>query len=278
MPRVRATTAPIDYVDADPAAGRHPHRHRPDHRRQPVRPRLRLPHHRRALVPRPVRLRPGHERDRARAVHLPGARHRRLADLGGCGRSAAWCTPGATRCGTCGGPTSSSAAASRRTRPSPAPAGASGARSVSLTDGDRHRRCRRAAAIPEPDSYGDKGSAPRLLRVRDGHRHHLDRHVPAGTVVAVTGAARSRVGRARRAGRGPGDPAGPLPVQRGRRYSGAGPGVRLLHDRGRDRRARGPARCGGSSAGHGDPGRPGRRRVARADLRRARQPAAHPEP
>ena len=55
---------------------------------------------------------PGRERDRARAVHLPAPRHRRLADLGGCGRSAGWCTPGATRCGTCGGPTSSTAAAS----------------------------------------------------------------------------------------------------------------------------------------------------------------------
>ena len=39
---------------ADPAADHHHHRHRPHHLRQPVRPRLRLPHHRRALVPRPV--------------------------------------------------------------------------------------------------------------------------------------------------------------------------------------------------------------------------------
>ena len=75
-------------------------------------------------------------------------------------------------------------------RASPAPAGASGARSVSRTNGHRHGRCWRAAATPGPDSDGDKGSAPWLLRVRDGHRHHLHRHVPAGTVVAVTGAAR----------------------------------------------------------------------------------------
>ena len=38
----------------DPAADHHPHRYRTDHRGQPVRPRLRLPHHRGALVPWPV--------------------------------------------------------------------------------------------------------------------------------------------------------------------------------------------------------------------------------
>ena len=43
VPRVRATTCPDRLGDADPAAGHHPHRHRPHHLRQPVRPRLRLP-------------------------------------------------------------------------------------------------------------------------------------------------------------------------------------------------------------------------------------------
>ena len=55
---------------------------------------------------------PRHARDRARAVHLPAARHRGLGDLG----AVAVQPPGARlelpRCGTCGGPTSSSAAAS----------------------------------------------------------------------------------------------------------------------------------------------------------------------
>ena len=139
-----------------------------------------------------------------------------------------------------------------------------------------HRRCGRPGTILEPDSHGYQGSPPWLLRIRDGHRHHLDRHVPAGTVLAIEGAARCRVDRARRAQHCAGGPAGRLPLQRGGRHSGAGASVRLLHDRGRDRRARGAARGRGSSAGHGDPGRPGCCRVARADLRRACQPAAHP--
>jgi nitrate reductase gamma subunit len=56
VPRVWATTSPIDYVTlilllVIIATGIAPH-----HLRQPVRPRLRLPHHRRTLVPRPVQL------------------------------------------------------------------------------------------------------------------------------------------------------------------------------------------------------------------------------
>jgi nitrate reductase alpha subunit len=78
-----------------------------------------------------------------------------------------------------------------------------------------HRRCGRPGTIPEPDSHGYQGSPPWLLRIRDGHRHHLDRRVPAGTVLAIEGAARCRVDRARRAQHCAGGPAGRLPLQRG---------------------------------------------------------------
>jgi len=56
---------------------------------------------------------------------------------GRCGHLAGWSTPGATRCGTCGGPTSSTAAAAPPRRPSPAPAAAGGGRSACPTDADR---------------------------------------------------------------------------------------------------------------------------------------------
>jgi hypothetical protein len=78
-----------------------------------------------------------------------------------------------------------------------------------------HRRCGRPGTILEPDSHGYQGSPPWLLRICDGHRHHLDRHVPAGTVLAIEGAARCRVDRARRAQHCAGGPAGRLPLQRG---------------------------------------------------------------
>ena len=111
VPRVRATTAPIDYVTLillliviltgiAPTIGVNLFGHGYDYRTT-VAPWFR------GLFS----FAPGHASHRARAVHLPTARDRRLGDLGRCGRSAAWCTPGATRCGTCGGPTSSTAAA-----------------------------------------------------------------------------------------------------------------------------------------------------------------------
>ena len=67
---------------ADPAAGRDPDRHRAHDLRQPARPRLRLPHHRRPLVPGPVHRLPRRARHRHRTGHLPGPRHRRVAHLG----------------------------------------------------------------------------------------------------------------------------------------------------------------------------------------------------
>ena len=67
---------------ADPAADHHPDRHRPDHLRQPARPRLRLPHHCRALVPWAVQRITGRERDGVRPSDLPGPRHSRVGDLG----------------------------------------------------------------------------------------------------------------------------------------------------------------------------------------------------
>src|SRR5215469_7211179 len=58
---------------------------------------------------------------------------RRPGSSGRCGRSAGWCTPGAIRCGTCGGLTWSTAAA-RPYRPrSRGPAAAGGGRSASPT-------------------------------------------------------------------------------------------------------------------------------------------------
>ena len=74
---------PVDWAAAAPMAagflagsmiGPSLTRHIPGH--------IQLPHHRSAVVPQPVHRFPGRAGDRARAVHLPAARDRRVDDLG----------------------------------------------------------------------------------------------------------------------------------------------------------------------------------------------------
>jgi nitrate reductase gamma subunit len=193
----------------------------------------------------------------ARAVHLPVARHRGLGDLGPVALQ-----PPSARLEL---PAVVPVAALRRI-PQPRPAAPARA---------GHRR---------PQMAQDR--RPLLMdAIRDLHPGYSAFVMAtgiistgaflAGAAMAVTGAARRGVGRARGAKRGPGDPAGPVPSQRGSRHPRARTDLRLLHDHGRARRARRPALVRGSPAGHGDPGWGGRRRVARAGLRRACQPAAH---
>ena len=154
VPRVRATTAPIDYValilllviiltGIAPTIGINLFGHGYDYRTTVA------PWFRGLFAGRP-----DVERDRPRAVHLPGARHRRLGDLGGVAVQPARArlelpavVPVAAR-------TSSTAAAAPRRPPNPAPADASGARSVSRTD---------RAAPPEVGGGGGAREAVRTL-------------------------------------------------------------------------------------------------------------------
>ena len=141
--------------------------------------------------------------------------------------------------------------------------------------GHRHRRHGDEATDSESRLRRRPRSPSRLLRVRDGDGHHLDGDVHSRALVAIATLSRDGLDRFRRARSSSRSATVPLSFQCRSRRACAGSCLRVLHDRGRHRRARRTSRCGGPSDGDGRPRRPGRRHLDCFDLRGTSQPDAH---